>query len=189
MNGKMQAVTDKTIEKTRKKAVMPALCPVIMMIILLAASAAYARYVFSWGLVTPSGISDQTSSGKPLKVTNERPLTVFFSFMVEVGVSKVRFTISRSDRDNGVTLLEDTVNVKDNVAASRLSFNIHRGVPLGRHDLYIQAFDAERNVKILTGKIPYILLPTGSECMCQMVPAKKQIRKYNTGRYRTCLKG
>ncbi|MEJ2697561.1 MAG: hypothetical protein P8013_13060 [Candidatus Sulfobium sp.] len=109
-----------------------------------------------------------------MKVTNERPVTVLFSFAVKGDVSKVRFTISRSDRDDGVTLLEDTVKVKGNIAASHLLLDIHRGIPLGRHDLYIQAFDAVKNVKILTGKLPYILLPSGSECMCQSTPANKK---------------
>lgn len=157
-----------------QRAVAVASYPVIVLFILLAASIAFAGDVFTWGVVTPSGISSPTSSGRPLKVTNERPLTVFFSFVVKEDVPTVRFAISQSDRDKGVTLLEKSVKVEGGIATSHLLMNIHRGVPLGRHDLYVEVFDAAKNVKILTGKIPYILLPTGSECMCQIVPVKNK---------------
>ena len=86
----------------------------------------------------------------------------------------MRFALSRSDREEGVSLLEEEVGAKDNVATSRLLLNIHRGVPLGRHDLYIQAFDAIKNKKIQTGKIPYILLPGDTECLCQTIPVKNK---------------
>lgn len=177
MKKEMLAVRDTRDENMRQKAAVPAsysFLPlfILVLVILMAASAVSAGDVFSWQVITPSGISAQSASGRPLKVTNERPLTVSFSFMVKGDVSKVRFTISRRDRDDGVTLLEETVKVNGNMAGSRLLLDIHRGVPLGRHDLYIQAFDAANNGKILTGKISYILLPSGSECMCQMVPVK-----------------
>ncbi|MEJ2685482.1 MAG: hypothetical protein P8Z71_13940 [Candidatus Sulfobium sp.] len=180
MNRKMLNVTEAN-EKIGRKGVVSAFYPVIMLFILLAASVAFAGDAFTWGVVTQSGKSPEMSSGRPLKVTNERPLTVVFSFVVKGDVSKVRFAISRSDRDNGVTLVEDTVRVKGNIATSHLLLNIHRGVPLGRHDLYIEAFDAGKNVKILTGKLPYILLPTGSECMCLVVPSKNKSENTTQG--------
>ena len=177
----MTNVPDGMAEKTRRKGALLASCLLIMLSVLLGASASFAGDVFSWGVVDASGGSALISPGQTLKVTNERPLTVRFSFTVKGDVSNVRFTISRSDRDNGITLLENAVKVKGNVATSRLLLNIHRGVPLGRHDLYIQAFDAERNVIIFTGKIPYILLPSGSECMCQMVPDRKKTENTTQG--------
>ncbi len=153
---------------------------VIVVIALSLTSAISAEDIFRWGEETPSGVVAQSSSGRPLKVTDEHPVTVFFSFRLKGGVSKVRFLISKSDRAEGITLLEETVNVKDNMAASRLLLNIHRGTPLGRHDLFIQVVDAEKNVKICTGKIPYILLPAGTECMCQMISVKGKSEKHNT---------
>lgn len=181
MNKNVPGLTDKGDENTMRKGALFAFYPLIILSVLLAASTSFAGDVFSWGLVNQSGISAETSSGRPLRVTNERPMTVFFSFTVKGDVSRVRFAISRSDRDNGVTLLEDTVKVRNNVAASRLLLNIHRGIPLGRHDLYIKVFDAVKNVKILTGKIPYILLPSGSECMCQNIPADNKSENTTQG--------
>lgn len=181
MNNKILTVTDNEDGKTRRKGALLTSCLLIMLSVLLVASACFAADGFSWRVENASGSSAPITPGQTLKVTNERPLTVLFSFTVKGDVSRVRFTISQSDRDNGITLLKDTVKVKGNVATSRLLLNIHRGVPLGRHDLYIQAFDAERNVIIFTGKIPFILLPAGSECMCQMVPAKKKSENTTQG--------
>lgn len=165
----------------RHRAAVVCFYPVIMLLILVAASAVSAGDVFSWSVAAPTGASGQTSAGGPLRVTNERPLTVSFSFMVKGDVSKVRFRISRSDRDNGVTLLDETAKVRGDVASSRLLLDIHRGVPLGRHDLNIEVFDAAKKVKIHTGKIPYILLPSGAECMCQMVPVKNKSENTTQG--------
>jgi hypothetical protein len=181
MNKRMSTAIVKTCEEILPRAAVSAVCPFFLLSILLTASAVSAGGVFSWGVVTPSGISAQTSSGPPLRVTREHPLTVFYSFVVKEEVSKVRFAVSWNDRDEGVTLLEQTVDVKGNVAASHLVLNIHQGVPLGRHDLCIQAFDAIKKVKIQTGKIPYILLPADSECMCQTAPVRNKSENTTQG--------
>jgi hypothetical protein len=179
----MPATNKKTDEKMRQRGTVPGFYTFFLLptLLVLAVSAAMARDVFRWGIVTPTGIDKQSSSGQTLKVTHERALTVQFSFIVNENVTKVRFALSRSDGEEGVSLLEEEVGAKDNVATSRLLLNIHRGVPLGRHDLYIQAFDAIKNVKIQTGKIPYILLPGDTECLCQMVPIKNKSKNTTQG--------
>ncbi len=93
----------------------------------------------------------------------------------------MRFAISESDRDAGVSLLEETVEVKGNIAASRLLLNMHAGVPLGRHELKIQAFDAIKKVEIQTGKIPYILLPGDTECLCKRMPVENKSKNKTQG--------
>ena len=177
----MPAMQDTTDKEMGLRTVVPPFYSLFFLCILLTASAASAKDVFNWGVVTPSGITPQTSSAQPLRVAHERPVTVFFSFKVKKDVTKVRFAISKSDRDAGVSILEETVQVKDNIAASRLLLNLHGGVPLGRQDLNIQAFDAIKNVEILTGKIPYILLPGDTECLCKRLPVENKSKNKTQG--------
>jgi len=178
----MPTIPDKTDKKMGlRAAVVPGFYSFFFLCILLATSVASAEEVFNWGAVNPSGITSQNSPTQPLRVFHERPLTVFFSFKVKDDVSKVRFAISWNDKDAGVSLLEETVKVKDNTAASRLRLNMHGGVPLGRHELNIKAFDAIKNVEIQTGKIPYILLPGDTECLCEMAPVKNKSKNTTQG--------
>lgn len=165
--------------KIKWEKTVHALFLVILLFPISMPSGASAMDAFRWGEATKSGVASPAASGQILKLTDEHPVTVFISFRVRADVTRVRFAIAREDRDDGVTLLEETVKVHGGIATSRLLLDMHIGVPLGRHDLYIRAFDAVKDEQIQTGRIPYILLPSGTECMCQVVPNKSDRKNTN----------
>jgi hypothetical protein len=74
--------------------------------------------------------------------------------------------ISRKDRSIGINISPEEVAVHEGIAGSSVEFNIPRGIPLGRHNLAIRVIEIGTDRLIGTGILPFILLPSGLECMC-----------------------
>lgn len=104
--------------------------------------------------------------GRVLKVVNGKPMRIHFRIRTGENVSRVRFGISRKDRSIGITISPEEVTVHEGVAGSSAEFNIPRGIPLGRHNLTIRVIEIGTDRLLGTGILPFILLPSGLECMC-----------------------
>jgi len=104
--------------------------------------------------------------GRVVKVVNGEPVRILFRVRTGERVSRIKFGISRKDRSIGITISPDEVAVHEGIADSFAEFNIPRGIPLGRHDLAIRVIEIGTDRLLGTGILPYILLPSGLECMC-----------------------
>ncbi len=173
--------------KRKKTVFFLAMVPLASLLLVL--SAVSSKGFPARGEGTSCGIIAPVSG--PLLVTEEEPKVVPFSFAVRGSVPEVRFLISRKDKETGITLLEETVKVRGGAASSNLSFKIPDGMPVGRHELLIEALDAGRGARICTGKIPYIVLPARGECLCRETRrgngflSEGMVHKVkNTGRYK-----
>ncbi len=136
---------------------------VLLACLFMALPAMSANRLLARAQKKPCGIVAQATG--PLLVMEGRDKVIPISFRVGGAAQEVRFFISGRDRAKGITMPEKTVKVKDGVASSSLSFKVSNGMPLGRHSMAIEIFDAGRGAKICTVTVPYILLP-GTECMC-----------------------
>lgn len=110
-----------------------------------------------WELAAPAPV---------VKVVSGRPERISFRIRTGENVSRIRLGISRKDRSIGITISPDEVAVHEGIAGSMAEFNVPRGMPLGRHDLAVRVLEVGTDRLIGTGILPYILLPSGLECMC-----------------------
>lgn len=104
--------------------------------------------------------------GRVVKVVNGKPERIYFRIRTEERVSRVKFGISRKDRSIGITISPEEAAVREGSAGSFVEFNIPRGMPLGRHNLAIRVIESGTDRLLGTGILPFILLPSGLECMC-----------------------
>ena len=104
--------------------------------------------------------------GRVVKVVNGKPERIYFRIRTEGKVSRIKFNISRKDRSIGITISPEEVDVHEGRAGSFAEFNIPRGMPLGRHNLMIRVIEIGTDRLLGTGILPFILLPSGLECMC-----------------------
>ncbi len=104
--------------------------------------------------------------GHVVKVVNGKPERISFRIRAGENVSRIKFGISRKDRSIGITISPEEVDVHEGTAGSIAEFNIPRGMPLGRHNLAIRVIEIGTDRLIGTAMLPFILLPSGLECMC-----------------------
>jgi len=104
--------------------------------------------------------------GRVVKVVNGQPKRILFRIWTGENVSRIRFGISRKDRSLGITISPEDAAVHEGIAGSAAEFTIPRGMPLGRHDLAIRVMEIGTDRLIGTAILPFILLPSGLECMC-----------------------
>ena len=104
--------------------------------------------------------------GRVVKVVNGKTERIPFRIWIGENVSRIKFGISRKDRSLGITISPEDVAVHEGIAGSVAEFTIPRGMPLGRHDLAIRVMEIGTDRMIGTGTLPFILLPSGLECMC-----------------------
>ncbi len=104
--------------------------------------------------------------GHVVKVVNGKPERISFRIRAGENVSRIKFGISRKDRSIGITISPEEVAVQEGIAGSIAEFTIPRGMPLGRHNLAIRVIEVGTDRLIGTGILPFILLPSGLECMC-----------------------
>lgn len=104
--------------------------------------------------------------GRVVKVVNGKPARISFRITTGENVSRIKFGISRKDRSIGITISPEEVAVHEGIAGSFAEFNIPRGMPLGRHNLAIRVIEVGTDRLLGTGILPFILLPSGLECMC-----------------------
>jgi hypothetical protein len=104
--------------------------------------------------------------GHVVKVVNGKPKRISFRIRAGENVSRIKFGISRKDRSIGINISPEEVAVHEGFAGSIVEFNIPRGMPLGRHNLAIRVIEIGTDRLIGTGILPFILLPSGLECMC-----------------------
>jgi len=98
-------------------------------------------------------------------VTGERR-TVPFYVSTTGTVSRVKFSILPGSGLPGIRILTEEANVQEGTAMSAVEFNVPRGMPLGRHDLLIRMSDPATDHEIGKGVIPFILIPSGLDCLC-----------------------
>jgi len=104
--------------------------------------------------------------GRVVKVVNGKSERISFRIWIGENVSQVKFGISRKDRSLGITISPEDAVVHEGIASSVAEFTIPRGMPLGRHDLVIRVMEIGTDRMIGAGILPFILLPSGLECMC-----------------------
>ena len=104
--------------------------------------------------------------GQVVKVVNGKPKRISFKIRAGENVSRIKFVISRKDRSIGITISPEVVAVHEGIAGSIVEFDIPRGMPLGRYNLAIGVLEIGTDRLIGTGILPFILLPSGVECMC-----------------------
>lgn len=104
--------------------------------------------------------------GHVVKVVNGKQERISFRIRAGENVSRIKFGISRKDRSSGINISPEEVAVHEGIAGSIAEFNIPRGMPLGRHNLAIRVIEIGTDRLIGTGILPFILLPSGLECMC-----------------------
>ncbi len=105
--------------------------------------------------------------GQVVKVVNGQPARI--SFRIRTGenvVSRIKFGISRQDRLIGINISPEEVAVHEGIAGSIVEFKIPRGIPLGRHNLAVRVLETGTDRLIGNGILPFILLPSGLECIC-----------------------
>ena len=108
-----------------------------------------------------------TIPGKTVQeVTTETEVAIPFKFRIKERVSLVIFTISKEYRAFGIRIVKRTAHVREGAAISKVDFNVPGGMPLGRHSLVIRVIDSDTGKEIGQGEIPFILLPSGIECLC-----------------------
>ncbi len=108
-----------------------------------------------------------TMSGQTVeKITTETVVRIPFKFKIKGEITKVYFTIPPGYKAFGIRIESDVSEVREGGVGSVAVFNVHRGMPLGRHNLVIHIIDATNGKEIGKGIIPFILLPSGTECMC-----------------------
>ncbi len=109
---------------------------------------------------------ESVAPGHAVKVVNGKPARISFRVITGENVSRVKFGISRKDRSIGITISPEEVDIHEGIAGSIVEFDIPRGMPLGRHNLEIRVIEPSSGRVIGTGILPFILLPSGLECMC-----------------------
>lgn len=109
---------------------------------------------------------ESEAPGHVVKVVNGQPKKICFRIRTGERVARITFGISRKDRSIGITISPEEVAVHEGTAGSFAEFNIPRGMPLGRHNLAVRVMETGTDRLIGTGVLPYILLPSGLECMC-----------------------
>ncbi len=109
---------------------------------------------------------ESEAPGRVVKVVNGKPEQISFRIRTGENVSRIKFGISRKDRSIGITISPEEAAVHEGVAGSVVKFNIPRGMPLGRHNLAIRVIEIGTDRLLGTGILPFILLPSGLECLC-----------------------
>ncbi len=129
--------------------------------------AAFLSVPFAAGAACPpaSGRFEWSSSGAPAKVVTGRKTEIGFEFQAPGEVREASFRISAGAERMGIRLVPVKAAVSNGRVSGKVLFLVPRGMPLGRHELTIEAFDQD-GCPIGTGTMPFILLPSGSECLC-----------------------
>lgn len=109
---------------------------------------------------------ESEAPGHVVKIVNGKPERISFRIRAGENVSRVKFGISRKDRSIGINISPEEVAVHGGIAGSFAEFNIPRGMPLGRHNLAIRVLEIGTDRLLGTAILPFILLPSGLECMC-----------------------
>ncbi|MHB8843586.1 MAG: hypothetical protein ACYC7L_02465 [Nitrospirota bacterium] len=109
---------------------------------------------------------ESEAPGRVVKVVNGQPKRISFRIRTGEHVARIQFGISRKDRSIGITISPEEVAVHEGIAGSIAVFSIPRGMPLGRHNLAIRVTETGTDRLIGTGVLPFILLPSGLDCMC-----------------------
>ena len=104
--------------------------------------------------------------GHVVEVENGKPERISFRIRAGENVSQIKLGISRKDRSIGINISPEEVLVHEGIAGSIAEFNIPRGMPLGRHNLAIRVIEIGTDRLLGTAILPFILLPSGLECMC-----------------------
>ncbi|MHB8881615.1 MAG: hypothetical protein ACYC69_08945 [Thermodesulfovibrionales bacterium] len=119
------------------------------------------------GKTTPKfrWVSAGTAHAVP-RVTAETKTIVPIEVEVGGSVTEVLFVISPQFRAFGIRIENPSSNVTEGTAHARVVFNIASGMPLGRHNLVIQVFEKDGKTAIVSGTVPFIILPNDMECLC-----------------------
>lgn len=108
----------------------------------------------------------QAAGQKFIKVMTETETYVKFKVDIKGAATKLRFSIPKKFTDFGISVINEAAGSKKGIAESSVLFKVHRGMPLGRHDLIILISDATDDREIGRVIIPFLFLPQGIECMC-----------------------
>lgn len=81
-------------------------------------------------------------------------------------VREVAFVIPPYFRNFGIRVEPPASEVREGIARARVVFRVSSGMPLGRHDLPVEVFEKNSRTVIVSGSIPFILLPGDLECLC-----------------------
>ena len=100
------------------------------------------------------------------RVTTETKTIVPVEVEVSGNITGVVFVIPPQFKTFGIRIENPSSEVKQGIARARVIFNIASGMPLGRHDLVIQVFERDGKTAIVSGTIPFIILPNDMECLC-----------------------
>lgn len=100
------------------------------------------------------------------KVSTNKPISIPFEVYIKELISKVSFSISGDFKGFGIHIKDETAAVNDGRTGSLVIFNVPSGMPFGRHNLVISVTDTISGNIIGSGFIPFILLPSGFDCLC-----------------------
>lgn len=100
------------------------------------------------------------------RVAAETKSVVPVEVEVNGNITGVVFAISPQFKAYGIRIESPSSEVKEGIARTRVIFNIASGMPLGRHELVIQVFESDGKTAIVSGTIPFIILPNDLECLC-----------------------
>lgn len=144
--------------------------PKLLLSIFILSALATCGPVFADADVAPAVIRFQWEASEPGRtvekiVTGERR-TVPFQISATGKVSRVKFSILSGSGLPGIRILTQQASVQEGTAVSAVEFNVPRGMPLGRHNLLIRISDPVTEQEIGRGVIPFILIPSGLDCLC-----------------------
>lgn len=114
--------------------------------------------VLSWVPTVQGRAVEHIVAGKEVAVPVE--------ILVEGDIAEVTFRIPQRFRVYGIRLDRPASGVKGGRAHVTVLFNIPQGMPLGRHNLPIHVLDRRTGAEIGSGTLPFIFLPSATECHC-----------------------